>query len=95
MAQPQTETERKAKLDDTMRRFEERMAANEEKSRPKRSRQEVLNAAIDAVQEQLVKEREALQKRFHMAAQEHAQRETVESLEWLVVDLKRIRDEEV
>jgi septal ring factor EnvC (AmiA/AmiB activator) len=94
MSKPQTEAERKAKLDDTMRRFEERMATTEEKKRPKRSRRDVLDAAIDAVQTQLGKERAAMDQQFRMASQQLAQKETVEGLEWLVVDLKRIRDEE-
>lgn len=88
-----TPEERQAKLDETLARFHARQTETEEKKRPKRSREEVLHAAIDAVQAQLEKARKALQGPFHMASQQLAQKEEVESLEWLVVDLKRIRDE--
>lgn len=85
--------ERQAKLDEQTRRFEERMALDEEKNRPKRSRSEVLDAAVGAVKEQLASERAKLEGRFSMAAQEKAQKEKVSDLEWLVTDLERLRDE--
>jgi hypothetical protein len=79
------------KADDAMARFEARMADHEEQTRPKRTRDEVLDEAIAAVKLQLQGEQAKLEGRFTMAAQEQAQREIVRDLDWLVEDLKDLR----
>jgi hypothetical protein len=79
------------KADEAMARFEARMADHEKRTRPKRTRDEVLDEAINAVELQLKDERAKLDRRFSMAAQEQAQRETVQDLEWLVHDLHDLR----
>lgn len=88
-----TETTKSAekRADDAFARFEERMAVHEEQTRPKRSREEVIDAALLAVRLQLDGERKKLDAHFHMAAQEQAQRERVQDLEWLIEDLKNLR----
>lgn len=78
-------------IDEAVKRFEERMADHEERTRPKRTRDEVIDAAIGAVDLKLEAERSRLDGRFRMAAQEQAQREVVQDLEWLVEDLKDLR----
>lgn len=78
-------------LDARLKRFEERMAEDEERTRPKRSRAEVLDAAIEAVQEQVASESVKLGGHFRMAAQQQAQKERVRDLEWLVHDLQDLK----
>lgn len=80
-------------LDERLKRFEERMAEDEEKTRPKRTRGEILDAAIEAVQEQVAAESVKLGGHFRMAAQQQAQKERVRDLEWLVHDLKDLKAE--
>lgn len=78
-------------LDERLKRFEERMAEDEERTRPKRTRSEILDSAIEAVREQIATESVKLGGRFRMAAQEQAQKERVRDLEWLVQDLEDLR----
>ena len=78
-------------LDARLKRFEERMTDDEERTRPKRDRNEILEAAIEAVNGQIATESVKLGGHFRMAAQEQAQKETVRDLEWLVQDLRDLR----
>ena len=78
-------------LDARLRRFEERMADDEERTRPKRTPAAALDAAIETVQEQIATESVKLGGNFRMAAQEQAQREKVRELEWLVQDLRDLQ----
>lgn len=78
-------------LEDRLKRFEERMGEDEKRTRPERSRDEVLDAAIETVREQIATESVKLGGRFRMAAQEQAQKERVRDLEWLVQDLEDLR----
>jgi uncharacterized protein involved in exopolysaccharide biosynthesis len=78
-------------LEARLKRFEERVADDEERTRPKRSRDEILDAAIEAVNGQIATESVKLGGLFRMAAQEQAQKETVRDLEWLVQDLQDLR----
>lgn len=79
------------RADAAMARFEERMSDHEERTRPKRTRDQVLDEAITAVQRQISDEQAKLDGRFRMAAQEQAQREKVRDLEWLLEDLRDLR----
>jgi uncharacterized protein involved in exopolysaccharide biosynthesis len=78
-------------LDARLARFEQRMADEEERTRPKRTHAEIIDAAIEAVRGQVAAESVKLGGHFRMAAQEQAQRETVADLEWLVRDLEDLR----
>ena len=78
-------------LEARLKRFEERVADDEERTRPKRTRNEIIEAAIEAVSGQIATESVKLGGHFRMAAQEQAQKETVRDLEWLVQDLKDLR----
>jgi len=80
-------------LDERLRRFEERMADDEERTRPQRTRAETVDAAIEAVREQIATESVKLGGRFRLAAAEQAQREKIRDLEWLVQDLEDIKAE--
>lgn len=81
-------------LDERLKRFEQRMADEEVRTRPKRTRVEILDAAIEAVREQVATESVKLGGHFRMAAQQQAQRERVEDLEWLVRDLEDLKAEQ-
>jgi translation initiation factor 2 alpha subunit (eIF-2alpha) len=78
-------------LEDRLKRFEERMGEDEERTRPKRTRNEVLDAAIEAVNEQIATESVKLGGHFRLEAQKQAQKEKVRDLEWLVQDLNDLR----
>ena len=93
-AQTQEKASIPSDLDARLARFEERMSDEEERTRPKRTRTEILDAAIEAVRGQVAAESVKLGGRFRMAAQEQAQRETVRELEWLVQDIEGLKGTE-
>jgi hypothetical protein len=83
------ETQRK--LDEKVARFEERMEAEEEELRRPFTKIGTAQEAAKVIREHLAAAEKHLKTgHFHMAAQEQAQRETVQDLEWLVEDLDKL-----
>ena len=78
-------------LEARLARFDERMADDEEPSRPKRTWLETIDASIETVKSLAAAESVKLGGHFRMAAQEQAQRETVRDLKGLVHDLEELR----
>jgi len=99
MTEPTSDTQATPKnpstvADDAVARFEARMAEDkdhEERNRPKRDGPQTIEAAVTYLDKQLAAEMERLTRGgFHMAAQEQAQRETVQDLAWLIEDLGKL-----
>lgn len=76
-------------LDEQVRRFEERTA------RPTRTKNETLDTAVKVVSESLARAQEHLSNGgFRMESQRVAAREGVEELEYLVADLKDLKEDD-
>jgi chromosome segregation ATPase len=84
-------TEAQKKLDEKVARFEERMEAEEEELRRPFTKIGTVQEARKVIQAQLDAATKHLKTgSFHMAAQEQAQRETVQDLTWLMEDLQKL-----
>lgn len=86
-------SERQRELDEQVKRFEQRMAAEEAENRPPFSSTSTLQRAEKVVKELLERENNRLKNgSFQLEAQRQAVRENIEDLGWLVKDLEQLRN---
>lgn len=91
---PETKSAVPSDLDERMRRFDERMANEEEEAgRPSFTKIGTVQEAMKVVQAQLDTAQTQLKTgHFSMEAQRHAHRETIQDLEWLLQDLEKLKN---
>lgn len=93
MATSPEKSEREQQLDAQVKRFEQRMAAEEAEKRPPFTQVGTVQNAEKVVKELLDRENNRLKNgSFQLEAQRQALREKIEDLGWLVKDLEQLRN---